>query len=214
MTALLFAAIIILLLSACYSVNGNRFANLCFCSDEDMKIADGVYSSGFKAKENDDSIANETIKNRDNGNMEIANSIGKECGEALVLNGNLINFDDENCTDSELIKQKCILFAFAVKTAAERLSPNSAVSQKIISSFYETVEKMSKLYCEIIGDSFSLSFYILWQRSSNISGEPVGSVFAKLLNKSGNHFATELGNRLFEHYYSFCSAVIEKRKFA
>jgi len=216
MTIFLFAVTIILLLFSCYSVVKSRFANLCLClcSDEDMKIADGFYTPNFKPKDNDNSIAEEFIKNRDNGNMEIAESIGSEYGEALVLDNKLINFDDINCTDAELIKQKCILFAFAVKTAAEQLSPNSAVAQKIISSFYATVEKMSKLYCEIISDSFSFSFYILWQRSSNISDEPVGSVFAKLLNKSGDSSATELGDSLFKHYYSFCAAAIKQKQFA
>ncbi len=143
-----------------------------------------------------DSEADEFLTQRDNGNLQRARYLGRRYARRLLRLW-------RPWDSSEVAKQKKALFAYVVAKVEQTHSKNSILQQTTLSTFFETVRKISKNDYEIIVDSLAFTQYLLCERGSGCIN--IGDVFARLCGQGDNPDMTTKGEVYYHRYVSRCT---------
>lgn len=172
--------------------------------DSDMKIAGSVPSNDIKAQNTVLNISEEYTRERENGNIQRAKTLGRKIAQNLCDSGEKFVYDAED-VNAEIKMQKEILLTFSAVASLELSCPNSATSYAAQNSFYSELERISPEIYENALNSGAFSFYYLAFRRSGETERRIGQTFAMLCSHDGDPVYQELG----EAIYCWFSSVVE-----
>lgn len=182
----------------------NLSKKLCFLNiDEDVKIAPSNPSELFRESiSSGEEAADAYTSHCEKGNIDIAKEIGGELAARFL---------EINESDSLQTTQARILFAYVADQYTEKLSPDSILSQAVISSFYNKIRENNPKLIDQISDSAAFSLYILAERGTHQRSP--GHVFSELCSSPDNPRLFDLGQNLYNSFVSECSEIFSQAKF-
>lgn len=174
--------------------------------DSDMKIASHHMN---KTVDMSEGAANTFVREKSNGNTEKARRLGKQFAAELTTTRKgatlfgIGAFDNQRTMD-----QRKVLFAYIVNRVTNDMTPNSILSQSVLSSFYESVKQQSEELHELITDAAAFSLYILAHRSSPGNAEEIGKVFAQLCDREEDPVFIHYGAELSNYFIMYCTQLM------
>ena len=169
--------------------------------DADIKIFGGSVATGLKPAEDDG--AAEFVRERDNGNIERAQQMGRQMARKL---GHLWRLGD----NAVLRSQKKVLFAYAAAKVIEKHCANSVLSHAALSEFHHAVQLRSQKEYEAIQDSVAFTKYLLSERGGK---EALGAVFAELCGEKNSLTLQRKGISLYYRYTGDCLKIFDRTVF-
>lgn len=180
---------------------------LAATGDEDIKIATDNPSAdlhNWKQNENSEQTAEQFLKQKESGNIDLARNLGKLFADELFLENGPVYSLLPQVNGNNILNQRIMLYSYAVNIAIQDNLPNSIVIQTSLNVFYEEVEQRSDTLFKMISDMGAFSLYILNHRVGNGGESGIGGIFARLCGQEENEEMIRQGQRLYEEFYSFC----------
>lgn len=180
---------------------------LALCSaDEDIRIVTGSPSASLRtASDSGESVAQEFQRQKENGNIFMANRLGEELAKPLLagepeLFGGLWQ---------DYTGQMGFLYALAVRDAVELKIGNAILADTVLHSFLETIENGNEAIYRAINDSEAETIY----RLCLSDGEDIGKGFAKLCGSGQDARLAGEGSGAFRRFRAFSTRRIDRIPF-
>ena len=171
-------------------------------NDFDMKIV-GENSLGQSNK--DETLYSDTTeyeKEKQNGNLKRADTLGKKLAEDFIFN---INSDSLMMSEEEseqLNLQKILLLSFTVMAGLEQYCPNITLANAARSKFFDELLRLDEKLAAKSSDTGAFSFYYLSFRRGNDIERRIGQTFAMLCLHDGDPIYQELGEAIYCWFFS------------
>lgn len=180
---------------------------LLLCApDEDIRIVTGSPSASLRAfPDTGESVAREFRRQKENGNIFMANRLGEELAKPLLRG------DGELFLElwQEYSGQVCFLYALAVRSMVEKKIENTILADTVLHSFLETIENSDEKIYQAVNDSVADTIYRLCLADKR----DVGGGFANLCGKAQDAHLAALGAEAFQRFLDFSCARIERIPF-
>ncbi len=178
--------------------------------DSDIKIAG--QETMLEEDAEDTAVAEEYLRERENGNIERARQLGRTLATELFNCDEVLNLGYDRSESPLVLTQRRILFSFVVGRAIDELIPNSILADTAVSVFYDVIKEKPAVYGEI-NDAAAISLYMLTSRAPGLDACAVGRVFAKLCGREGSRLYAKMGSGLCLFYYDCMKRSIEETGF-
>ncbi|GAA6514026.1 hypothetical protein [Merdimmobilis hominis] len=178
--------------------------------DSDIKIAG--QEPMLEEDAGDTAVAEEYLRERENGNIERARQLGRTLATELFGSDEVLNLGYDRSESPLVLAQRRILFSFVAGRAIDELTPNSILADTAVSVFYDVIKEKPVVYGEI-NDAAAISLYMLTSRAPGLDACAVGRVFAKLCGREGSRLYAKMGSGLCLFYYDCMKQAIEKTEF-
>lgn len=171
--------------------------------DDDIKIAGEPQAM---PPDDGELAAMEFQRQKENGNIDKAYTLGKRLAELLFSSDDLVA---AHCCKkqaaNEVIRGNArVLFAFMVDTVLEHGCPDSMTAQTAINYFHEQVRaKSPEAYSEIL-ESGAFSLYLLCSRDEKMSRSCIGAAFADGCDMEQDDAVVKLGDTLYNVFFAIC----------
>lgn len=184
-------------------------ATFLYCTegDDDMKIASDFPSDSLRAgQDNGETVAKEYTRQKENGNIFLANRLGEELAKPLLRGDSELMGERVNAKN---IGQLYFLYGFAVRTSIAQSVDSPILADTVLRSFHDTVKSTSEPIYEAMNDSVPDTIYRLCQSCDDCIGEG----FARLCGEEGQTRFITLGRETYESYQVFAMQKIDKVEF-
>lgn len=178
-------------------------------SDEDIKIAGEENKNKISDDEEALREAQELEKQKRNGNVARADSLGIKLAEEIIRMDGEAAFGEDNREDSDLRLQRRLLLAFTATHCLEKLLSNKIIQRVAVNSFYNSVKNENQRFYDDLKGSGAFSFYTLCVRKGVHVDKNIGRTFAMLCGRENDLVVTELGTALFYRYTDFIRNAVE-----
>lgn len=167
-----------------------------------MKIAGDRPSETVSSQSSLFNDSNEYEKEKKNGNINRAKSLGEKIAEDFVRNCRKENFSVSEEEGPLLIQQRILLLSFTVMAGLEQFCPNMTLANTARSAFFDTLSTLDTELFDKSSDTGAFSFYYLSFRRGNEIERRVGQTFAMLCLHDGDPIYQELGEALYCWFFS------------
>lgn len=181
--------------------------------DEDIKIADGHFSSS-RSEDSSEIAAREFLRQKQSGNIKRARELGAVFARALLM-------PEEGPLAGALSRKPMqmqhhiyLLYTYVVNRVIAEHSPDSILAQTSLNVFYSEIETASPEVFRHVNDMAAFSLYILCERSRNRSDDEIGRIFAELCGMKDDPETFRYGNELFHKLYEACAEKIRGTPYA
>ena len=180
--------------------------------DEDIKIAGDHFVLPPPDRDEEEPIALELKKNKDNGNIEKAKKLAQSLAGLVSDSCAFSRFAGSLPQDPAEIEQAKILFAFTVDSLWGALMPNEITAQSAASEFLSKLSELDPDFYAVICQAEGFSLYLL---EGKTKGDPqkIGLTFAKLCRKENDSGLALLGKELYIRFKDYISEQIKDSSF-
>lgn len=176
--------------------------------DEDIRIADGNFGDPMSNEDYADKAAEEYLRQKDAGNIELAGHLGELLAEEIwSVSQEIIMNDDYSDQD---VHQRVLLLSYAVNSFIADSAPNNLLGETALSVFYNSIEELSSVLYKHVSDTASFSLYILNQRAEKTTQE-AGRIYAKLSGMENSPAKILEGNELYLSFYMRCKKIYDSK---
>lgn len=145
---------------------------------------------------------NEYNREKSNGNINRAKTLGQEVAEEFV---NVCRKDELTVSENDseqLVTQRILLLSFTVMAGLEHFCPNMTLANASRSAFFDALFNLDKSLFEKSSDTGAFSFYYLSFRRGSEVERRIGQTFAMLCLHDGDPIYQELGEALYCWFFS------------
>lgn len=178
--------------------------------DEDIKIADGHFSTKPSAEDAAELAAQDFLRQKQSGNIDHARDLGERFSRMLLDVGKGPLAGELDGKPEKVISQMYLLASYAVTRAISDFSPNSILAQTTLNVFYSKIEKEKPEIHKYLSDMTAFSLYILCERSRTRSDSEIGEIFAQLCDQDQDETFVDYGNMLYKRMYDAVLEEIQK----
>lgn len=172
--------------------------------DEDIKIAPGHFSQSPRAEDAAELAAEDFLRQKRSGNVELARELGSRYARALLQMENGPLAGELKGKPQTMWPHIFLLYSYVVNHVIADHSPNSILAQTSLNVFYKDIEAASPELYRYVSDMAAFSLYILCERSRNRSDEEIGMIFAGLAGSDSDTALVRYGNELYDKLYAYC----------
>ena len=182
--------------------------------DADMKIAPESFSPGWRAETDADSEAEDFLRQKSAGNIQLARELGSRYADLLMAQVRK-NFDPwpTDLAGELHAHHRLLLLAYTVNRVVSELSPSPVLAQTTRNVFYQSLEEKAPQLDKYIRDMASYSLYMLHERSQSGDEDEIGRIFARLCADKDNPDLIDRGNRYYREYYTLCKELFSRTQY-
>ncbi len=209
-----FIAAFILALVYYYSnIQEKNNIKLCMCGDDsDMKIMPQP-GQNIPVDDGGDDAAQEYVREKENGNMAKAHSLGKLFASDILDKNGTYLFGLSETESLLMAKHRRILFCFVIDRILDENCPNQLLSQAALNVFYDEIKNTEPEFYDDMNASGAFSLYLIAVRSETPSVN-IGKAFAELCQVEDNEPIQQMAEHLYDYFVSHCMNILNDTCFS